>query len=56
MAEQQKMPIATIKSKESSGHNAFLKKIDPNLDKLKEKYLDDGAISSSKSAYKPSDT
>lgn len=56
LAEQQKMPTATIKSKESSGLNAFLKKKDPELEKLKQKYMGDAEAATSKSAYKPSDT
>ena len=56
LAEQQKMPSATIKSKESGGLNAFLKKKDPNLENLKEKYFDDAAGKNSKSAYRPADT
>ena len=39
LAESQKVPVATIKSKESGGVNAFLKKKDPNLDKLKDQYF-----------------
>lgn len=50
------MSSATIKSKQSGGLNSFLKKKDPNLDSLKEKYFAQGASQSSKSAYKPADT
>ena len=57
MYEQQKMPTSVIKSKESSGVKAFLKKKDPNLDSLKEKYFkSDATTMEKKSAYKPSDT
>jgi len=33
------MPVSTMKSKESGGLAAFMKKKDPNLDALKEKYF-----------------
>ena len=51
------MPTTVIKSKESSGVKAFLKKKDPNLDNLKEKYFkSDATAMERKSSYKPSDT
>ena len=51
------MPTTVIKSKESSGVKAFLKKKDPNLDNLKEKYFkSDATAMEKKSSYKPSDT
>ena len=57
MVESQQMPSTTMKSKKSGGLNAFLKKKDPNLDKLKEQYFDkDSNQADSKSAYKPADT
>ena len=49
------MASSTIKSKQSGGLNAFLKKKDPTLDALKEKYFDSDS-GNNKSAYKPSDT
>ena len=50
------MPSATIKSKQSGGLNAFLKKKDPNLDMLKEQYFGDGQQKNTqKSAYRPAD-
>lgn len=49
------MPVSTIKSKESGGLNAFMKKKDPNMERLKEQYFDSGKTKT-KSAYKPSDT
>ncbi len=48
------MPSATIKSKQSGGLSAFLKKKDPNLEALKDKYFENDK--KVKSAYKPSDT
>lgn len=59
LAEQQKMPVSTIKSKESGGLNAFLKKKDPNLDKLKDKYFSESDSTNAArqgSAYRPRDT
>ena len=57
LAESQKMPVTTLKSKQSGGLAAFLKKKDPNLDSLKDKYFKDGgggeATTNSRSAYKP---
>ena len=51
------MPVTTMKSKQSGGLAAFLKKKDPNLDSLKDKYFKDGgsseATTNSRSAYKP---
>lgn len=37
--EQQRMPGTTMKSAQSSSMNQFLKRKDPKLDALKEKYL-----------------
>ena len=55
--EQQKMPTTVLKSQQSSGVKAFLKKEDPNLKSLKEKYFkSDATAMEKKSAYKPSDT
>ena len=57
---KQKVPGTVIKSKESSGLKAFLKKKDPNLDKLKDRYFKGDNVENEKhrfkSAYKPSDT
>ena len=39
--EQQKVGTTTIKSAESSGLNKFLKRKDPNLDKLKSQYFEE---------------
>ena len=50
------MPSSIMKSKESGGLSAFLKKKDPNLESLKTKYFEDESLKSSKSAYRPSDT
>lgn len=54
------MGVSTIKSKESGGLAAFLKKKDPNLESLKDQYFkndESSALKSqNKSAYKPSDT
>ena len=36
LAESQKHKVSTIKSKQSSGMNSFLKKEDPNIEKLKQ--------------------
>ena len=57
LAESQQMPVTTMKSKQSGGLAAFLKKKDPNLDSLKDKYFKDGGSSdvttNTKSAYRP---
>lgn len=37
--EQQKVGTTTMKSEQSSGLNQFLKKPNPNLDKLKQQYF-----------------
>ena len=51
------MPTTVLKSQQSSGVKAFLKKEDPNLKSLKEKYFkSDATAMEKKSAYKPSDT
>ena len=50
------MPVSTIKSKQSGGMSAFLKKKDPNLEKLKSDYFDRDKTQSSASSYKPTDT
>ena len=53
LAESQKIGVTTIKAtKKPDGLKEFLKEKDPNLDKLKEKYFQAGAMQH-KSAYKP---
>ena len=54
--EQQKVPSTVIKSRESSGMSAFLKKQDPNLEELKKKYFSDGIENTKSSAYKAEKT
>ena len=45
-----------IKSRESSGMAAFLKRQDPNLEDLKKKYFSDDSQSAKSSAYKAEKT